>query len=134
MTVVHETYLSFPEDQLARHFAQVSGGGAPDRHTRYYRASVEAVRSLEVFDSERTLAAHWPGLLHAAALDALGRSPVRTSAALARSFAERVQRARLSGGIPAGLDRRFSGGSPGGRRPLARPHRPPLPPFPRRPE
>ena len=64
-----------------------------------------------MLDSERTRAAHGSGLLHAAALDARDRSAARTPAALARSFAERVQRARLSGGIPAGLGRRFSGGS-----------------------
>src|SRR3712207_8628306 len=39
----------------------------------------------------RSLAAHWSGLLHAAPLDALGRSPVRTPAALARSFAQRLE-------------------------------------------
>ena len=54
---------------------------------------------------------HWSGLLHAAALDALDRLAARTPAALARSFAERVQGARLSpAGSPAGDGRRFSGG------------------------
>ncbi|NEK87617.1 hypothetical protein GCU60_17910 [Blastococcus saxobsidens] len=66
--------------------------------------------ALEVFDSGRTLAAHWSGLLHAATLDALGRSDVRTPAALARSFAERVEGTRLTTGAPAGLGRRLSGG------------------------
>jgi len=65
---------------------------------------------LEVLDSERTRAAHWSGLLHAAALDALDRLAARTPAALARSLAERVQGARFSGGIPAELGRRFPGG------------------------
>jgi hypothetical protein len=65
---------------------------------------------LELFDSRRTLAAHWSGLLHAATLDALGQSAVRTPAALARSFAERIERTRLASDGPAGLGRRFRGG------------------------
>jgi hypothetical protein len=65
---------------------------------------------LELFDSGRSLAAHWSALLHAATMDALGRPEVRTPAALARSFAERVERTRLSPAGPAGLASRFRGG------------------------
>jgi hypothetical protein len=65
---------------------------------------------LELFDSRRSLAAHWSGLMHAATLDALGQSAVRTPAALARSFAERIERTRLTSDGPAGLGRRFRGG------------------------
>jgi hypothetical protein len=65
---------------------------------------------LEVFDSGRTLSAHWSALLHAATLDALSQPAVRTPAALARSFAERVEGTRLTSGEPAGLGRRLSGG------------------------
>jgi hypothetical protein len=67
---------------------------------------------LELFDSGRTLAAHWSGLLHAATLDALGRPAVRTPAARARSFAEGVEKTRLTLEGPAGLARRFRGGGP----------------------
>ncbi|MGY1810166.1 ARPP-1 family domain-containing protein [Blastococcus sp. SYSU D00669] len=63
---------------------------------------------LEVFDTHEALVAHWPGLLQAAALDGLGRPAVRTSAALARSFAERVEASRLTAGDKAGLGRRFA--------------------------
>lgn len=66
--------------------------------------------SLELFDSGRSLAAHWPALLHAAALDALTTPAIRTPAAMARSFAERVQNTRLTADGPAGLGRRFRGG------------------------
>lgn len=66
---------------------------------------------LEVFGSSRALAAHWSGLLDAAALDALGRPALRTPAAAARAFAERVQRTGLAPGGTAGLARRFRGGS-----------------------
>jgi len=65
---------------------------------------------LEVFDSGHTLAAHWSGLMQAAALDALGRPPIGTSATLARGFAERVEGTRLTLDGPAGLGRRFRGG------------------------
>jgi hypothetical protein len=65
---------------------------------------------LELFDSGRALSAHWSGLLHAAALDGLGRPDVRTPAALARSFAERVETTRLATAGPAGLGRRLRGG------------------------
>jgi hypothetical protein len=65
---------------------------------------------LELFDSGRSLAAHWSALLHAATMDALGRPEVRTPAALARSFAERVERTRLAPAGPAGLASRVSGG------------------------
>lgn len=65
---------------------------------------------LEVFGSGRALAAHWPGLLEAATLDALGRPPVRTPAALARAFAERVQRTALPVQGAAGVARSFRGG------------------------
>lgn len=41
---------------------------------------------LEVFDAPSTLAAVWDGLLHAAALDALGRRPVPTLGRHARRF------------------------------------------------
>lgn len=66
---------------------------------------------LELFGSSRELAAHWSGLLDAANLDALGRPPLRTPAAAARAFAERVQRAGLAPAGTAGLARRFRGGS-----------------------
>ncbi|MGY1601660.1 ARPP-1 family domain-containing protein [Geodermatophilus sp. SYSU D00815] len=62
---------------------------------------------LELFDSPRTLAAHWAGLVQAAALDALGRPEVRTPAAAARAFAERLERTRLAPDGPAGLGRRL---------------------------
>ena len=65
---------------------------------------------LELFDSEDALAAHWTGLLHAAALDALGRPAARTPAALARRFAEGIDKAHLTRTEPAGLGRRLSGG------------------------
>jgi hypothetical protein len=65
---------------------------------------------LELFDSARTLKAHWAGLMEAAALDALGRANLRTLAALARGFAERVEGTRLTLDGPAGLGRRFRGG------------------------
>jgi len=42
---------------------------------------------LEVFDAPSTLAAVWDGLLHSAALDALGRRPVPTLGRHARRFA-----------------------------------------------
>ena len=67
---------------------------------------------LEVFDSGRTLAAHWSALLHAATLDALGEPAVRTPAARARSFAARVEGTRLTSDGLAGLARRFRGGGP----------------------
>ncbi|GAB3316399.1 hypothetical protein GCM10027451_33170 [Geodermatophilus aquaeductus] len=65
---------------------------------------------MEVTDSARTLKAHWRGLLHAATLDALGRPAVRTPAALARSFAEKVENTRLLADGPAGLGQRVRGG------------------------
>ena len=65
---------------------------------------------LELFDRARTLAAHWPGLLHAATLDAVGQPAVRTPGAPARSFAARVEKTRLTVDGPAGLARRFRGG------------------------
>lgn len=67
--------------------------------------------SLEVFDSGRTLAAHWTGLLHAATLDALGKPSIRTTGAAARSFAERVEGTRHTAVTAAGLGRRLSGGT-----------------------
>ncbi|WP_156036441.1 ARPP-1 family domain-containing protein [Blastococcus sp. URHD0036] len=66
--------------------------------------------SLELFDSGRSLAAHWSALLHAATMDALGRPDVRTPAALARSFAERVEGTALTLAGPAGLGARVRGG------------------------
>lgn len=66
---------------------------------------------LEVFDSGRTLATHWSGLLHAATLDALGRPSIRTTGAAARSFAERVEGTRHTSVTPAGLGHRCSGGT-----------------------
>ncbi len=66
--------------------------------------------SLELFGSRRALAAHWSALLEAAVLDALGRPQVRTTAALARGFAERVQATDLVPVRGAGAGRRFSGG------------------------
>ena len=65
---------------------------------------------LEVFGSSRALAAHWPGLLQAATLDALGRPPVRTPAAPARSFAEHVEKTPLASAGRAGLGQRWRGG------------------------
>jgi hypothetical protein len=65
---------------------------------------------LEVFGSSRALAAHWPGLLQAATLDALGQPPVRTPAALARSFAERVEKTSFAHAGRAGLGQRWRGG------------------------
>jgi hypothetical protein len=65
---------------------------------------------LEVFDSGRTLGAHWSALLHAATLDALGEPVVRTSGTSARSFARRVEGTRHTAVTPAGLGRRHSGG------------------------
>ena len=66
--------------------------------------------SLELFDSGRSLAAHWSALLHAATMDALGRPEVRTPAARARSFAERVEGTALMSAGPAGLGSRVRGG------------------------
>jgi hypothetical protein len=37
---LHETYLPFTAEQLGQHFAPVSGAGLPDRHLKYYRASI----------------------------------------------------------------------------------------------
>jgi hypothetical protein len=65
---------------------------------------------MEVFDSARTLRAHWPALLRAATVDALSRPAVRTPAALARSLAEKVERTRLLPDGPTGLGHRFHGG------------------------
>ncbi|WP_219417777.1 ARPP-1 family domain-containing protein [Pseudonocardia nigra] len=47
---------------------------------------------LEVFDSPLTLAQVWDGLLHAAAVDAVGRPAVTTPGRRARCFAEEVKR------------------------------------------
>ncbi|QNG35556.1 hypothetical protein F1C76_02090 [Geodermatophilaceae bacterium NBWT11] len=66
--------------------------------------------SLELFGSRRSLTEHWMPLLEAAALDALGRPAVRTTAALARAFAERVQGTDLTAVRGAGAGRRYSGG------------------------
>jgi len=65
---------------------------------------------LELFGSSRALAAHWSGLLDAATLDALGRPAVRTPAALARAFAERVESAPLAHTRSAGVGTRWQGG------------------------
>jgi hypothetical protein len=65
---------------------------------------------LELFGSGRVLAAHWSGLLHAATLDALGRPPARTPAALARTFAERIEGTELSRTHGAGVGLRWQGG------------------------
>jgi hypothetical protein len=62
---------------------------------------------LELFDSSRTLRTHWSGLMQAACLDAAGQAALRTPAALARAFTERVEKARLSPAGAAGLGRRF---------------------------
>jgi len=64
---------------------------------------------LELFESGRGLRAHWSGLLHAAALDALERAQTRTPAALARGFAERVESTPLHPSEPAGLGRHVRG-------------------------
>jgi len=66
--------------------------------------------SLELLGSRRALTAHWTALLDAAVLDALGRPAVRTTAALARGFAERVQSTDLAPVRGAGAGRRFGGG------------------------
>ncbi|GAB3358707.1 ARPP-1 family domain-containing protein [Modestobacter lapidis] len=65
---------------------------------------------LELFGSGRALTAHWAGLLDAATLDALGRPAVRTPAALARAFAERVESTPLARTGSAGLGARWHGG------------------------
>ncbi len=65
---------------------------------------------MEITNSASTLKAHWSGLLQAATLDALGRPAIRTPAALARSFAERVENTRLLTDGPAGLGQRVRGG------------------------
>jgi hypothetical protein len=65
---------------------------------------------LELFGSGRALAAHWAGLLDAATLDAAGRPAVRTPAALARAFAERVEATQLAHTRSAGLGARWQGG------------------------
>jgi len=65
---------------------------------------------LELFGSTRALTAHWAGLLDAATLDALSRPAVRTPAALARSFAERVETTPLTRTRSAGLGARWQGG------------------------
>jgi hypothetical protein len=39
--LLHPTYLPFTADQLRGHFAPVLNAGEPDRHLRYYQASVE---------------------------------------------------------------------------------------------
>jgi hypothetical protein len=65
---------------------------------------------LELFGSRRALTAHWRPLLEAAALDALGRPAVRTTAALARGFAERVQGTDITAVRGAGAGRRYGGG------------------------
>jgi hypothetical protein len=41
VTVIHETYLPFRAEELGRHFAEVTAGGDPNRHTRYYLRSAE---------------------------------------------------------------------------------------------
>lgn len=64
---------------------------------------------LELFESGRHLRSHWSGLLHAAALDALGRPETRTPAALARTFAEHVEATPLTHTEPAGLGRSLRG-------------------------
>jgi hypothetical protein len=46
---------------------------------------------LEVFDAPKTLAAVWPALLHAAAVDALTAEPVTTTGVRARSFLDHVR-------------------------------------------
>jgi hypothetical protein len=51
---------------------------------------------LEVYDSPRTLAAVWDGLLRAVALDALAAPAVATPGRRARRFADRVVRAPLT--------------------------------------
>ncbi len=58
---------------------------------------------LEIYPSPEALAAHWDGLIAAAALDAQLAPKVRTPAQAARSFAESVQRSRLAADRPAGL-------------------------------
>jgi len=61
---------------------------------------------LELFGSSRALAAHWSGLWDAATLDSLGRPAVRTPAAQARAFAERVESTALASTRSAGLGER----------------------------
>ncbi|HXV94891.1 MAG TPA: DUF6569 family protein [Pseudonocardia sp.] len=50
---------------------------------------------LEVFDSPRTLAREWGGLLRAAAVDAVGKPAVTTLGRHARAFAQAVKGVRL---------------------------------------
>ncbi|WP_336031147.1 ARPP-1 family domain-containing protein [Geodermatophilus sp. FMUSA9-8] len=67
---------------------------------------------LEIFDTRRSLVAHWPGLMQAATMDALGRPAVRTPGALARSFAERVERTPMVLSGSSGLGVRLRGSDP----------------------
>ena len=42
--VVHSVYLPYTTEVLRQHFAKVRGGGDPERHLAYYRASAQAAR------------------------------------------------------------------------------------------
>ncbi|HUG85279.1 MAG TPA: DUF6569 family protein, partial [Euzebya sp.] len=52
------------------------------------------VRSLELFDRHATLALAWPGILRAAAQDAVGQPVQPTSSAAARRFVRQVAKGR----------------------------------------
>jgi hypothetical protein len=45
-TLLHPVYLPFSEDVVRRHFADVIGGGDPDRHLSYYRTRLAAAAEL----------------------------------------------------------------------------------------
>ncbi len=57
---------------------------------------------LEAYDSPRTLAHAWSGLLPSVALDAVGAAPVPTPGRRARRFVDRLDRVDLASS-PAGL-------------------------------
>jgi len=59
--------------------------------------------SLEVFDSPRTLAQVWGGLVHAAAVDAVSAAPVATPGRRARRFAAQVATVAVAPEPGAGL-------------------------------
>ena len=65
---------------------------------------------LEAYDSPRTLAHAWSGLLRSVALDAVEAAPVPTPGRRARRFLDRLDRAELSAS-PAGLGLALTGRS-----------------------
>ena len=68
--------------------------------------------SLELFPTTDALAAQWRALVEAAALDARLGPPIRTTAAAARRFAERVERTSADR-LPDGLTFRVRSDRPG---------------------